>query len=240
MVEVSYDQHTLLFSVTFPDVLQYVKQLRWDSPHQPTRTRRLGGEYTKEGKKINQKHNTAFMGWPGEFHLKIKTRNGYKRCVEVFSMRSEGHSVWVTPSVGCKQDFLFLFFFFAAVPQWLTDMFVRAVRAPTSQQHGLWPGVISSTLAWALCSVEVDYVCTLCSVCRVGRWKLRCTLYAAPRGPLYAIIRASFHAHTFARAQAWERIKCLVRARCNSVLCQVNPCVKSAGCAGLLDPSAGS
>lgn len=149
MVEVSYDQLTFSFSVTFPDVLQHVKQPRWDSSHQPTWTDWEENTQKKEKNQTNKKHNTAFMGWPGEFHLKIKTRNGYKRCVEVFSMGSEGHSVWVTSS----RFQIRLLFFFAAVTQWLTDMFVRVVRAPTSQQHGLSPGVTSSTLAWALCSV---------------------------------------------------------------------------------------
>lgn len=53
---------------------------------------------------------------------------------------------------------------------------------------------------------------------------------------LYVIIHPSFQSHTFTRAQAWERIKCLVRARCNSVLCQEE---KSAGCDGPLPPQRG-
>lgn len=64
MVEVSYDQLTFSFSVTFPDVLQHVKQPRWDSSHQPTRTdgqaeRRI----RKRKKKTKQTKSTTLLSW---------------------------------------------------------------------------------------------------------------------------------------------------------------------------------
>lgn len=75
MVEVSYDQLTFSFSVTFPDVLEYVKQPRWDRSHQSTRTGRLRGEYAKERKKTNkQKAQHCFHGLTWRVSSKNKNK----------------------------------------------------------------------------------------------------------------------------------------------------------------------